>query len=586
MTPQPAPILGVHDGTHDASAALLLDGELVAACSEERFCRRKGAGGWPVRSIQACLDRAGLEARDVHAVAVSGYTTPNPGLRLLRPLQGAWHLESGRFYTEEKGIRQRFDAWLQFDSPFPRMGSHGTAARALRPLLLRALARQSGLSPPGGFQLFDHHRCHAATAWMTSGWEDALVITADGLGDGVCLAVYRGQRGGLQRLAAKPFPHSYGLLYATITGLLGFKPFRHEGKLMGLASSGDAGAVELPFPFGGPPEDRRFTRRLGVLHQGWLDPLRHQRREDVCAWLQRGVEQDICDLATHWLDLTSLDRLALAGGLFGNVCLNAALAALPQVKALQVFPNMGDGGLSVGAALLHQRALGGSAHGRLEHVFLGPEHSEAEVRQAADRLAQQGHQVSRPHDLVAPVTQALLEGRLVGCCHGPMEFGPRALGHRSILAPATSQATERLNRCLARSDFMPFAPMLLADDASRWLQDLPTVRHAAGFMTVNLQAHRELRRRCPAAVHSDGSVRPLLVDAERHPLMHGLLSSYRRATAQRGLELPALINTSFNLHEEPIVLGPESAATSYHAAGLDLLVLQDRLIRRLPPGST
>ncbi len=360
MPPRPTTILGIFDGTHDASAALVRDGRLLVACSEERFVRRKGAGGWPGRSIQACLDGAGSTTTEVDAIAVGGVGNPNPGLRMLRPLQRAWHLESKRFYTEESGLRARLDSWLQFDSPFPRMRSDSFAGRTMARGLSATIAHQAGFHPPGGVHLYDHHLCHAASAYHTSGWDQALVITADGLGDGLCLAVFRAEAGALERLAAMPFPHSYGLLYATLTGFLGFQPFRHEGKLMGLAARGEADAVDLPFPFEGPANQRRFTRRLGTSHRSWLEPLRRHRREDVCAWLQRGIERDLVGLLSHWLQHTGLHRVALAGGLFGNVRLTAAMADLPQVEAVWVFPNMGDGGLAVGAALHHHVLSTGS----------------------------------------------------------------------------------------------------------------------------------------------------------------------------------------------------------------------------------
>ncbi|MBN1336050.1 MAG: hypothetical protein JXB39_08830 [Deltaproteobacteria bacterium] len=572
-------VLGIFDGTHDASAALVQGGEILAAASEERFVRRKSAGGWPRRAVAACLDAVGARPADVDHLAFVGVANPNPCLRVVRPLQGVWHLESDFFFAEDHGPRSLISSWLQFESPFPRLRSDGVTGRALAPLLRHVLTRESGIHPRAGVLLADHHRAHAASARWTSGWDEALVITADGVGDGLCLTAWAARGLRFERLGAMAYPHSYGLLYATITGFLGFQPFRHEGKVMGLAAWGDATAVDVPFPFVGPTFDRRITVRFGARRQAWLDPLRRHRREDVCAWLQQGVVHDVCALVVGWVRRTGLRRVALSGGLFANVHLNGALAASGDVEEVHVFPNMGDGGLSVGAALCAVPAA--VAPPRLDHAFLGPEPDEAACARAAGALASQGFRVCRMDDPAPRVVEALLSGLLVACCHGRMEFGPRALGHRTILAPATDGAvTERLNRCLDRSEFMPFAPILLAADADRWLDGLGPVRHAATFMTVTARARPDLAARCPAGVHHDGTVRPQLVDPHRHPLLHTVLSGYRAATARRGLEVPALINTSFNLHEEPIVATPDDAAESFQLAGLDLLVLGPWCVER------
>lgn len=562
-------VLGIHDGTHDAGAALVRDGRLVAACNEERFTRTKGAGGWPTASIAACLD--GVSPGSVDAVAFAGLVNPNPALRAVRPAQRRFQLDDGWFYSEADTPSARLSSWLQFESPFPRLRSDAPAARLLAPALRRVLGRdvaRAGLHAP--LDVYDHHDCHAASAFYTCGWSPALVVVADGVGDGLALTVYRGEHGRLTRLGAMAYPHSYGLLYATITGLLGFRPFRHEGKLVGLAARGNPDAVPLPFPFTGPPDDRRFQWGFGAPLRPFLEALRPYRREDVAAWLQRGVERDLVALLRHHVRATGLRSVALAGGVFANVRLNQKLG--DEVDHLYVHPHMGDGGLAAGAALLAWARTGAEVPlPQLPDAFLGPAFSpeamEGELRRAGVRW-------KRAQGLEDEVAARLADGQIVARFDGRMEYGPRALGNRSILASAADRAmTDRLNVALDRSDFMPFAPLLLAEAADEWVEGLAPVRDAARFMTVTVQAKPSLAAACPAAVHVDGSLRPQLVDARTTPGLHRILAGYQRRTG-----VPAVINTSFNLHEEPIVHSPAEALATWKKARLDALALGPYLV--------
>lgn len=563
-------ILGIHDGTHDAGAALIRDGLPVAAHSEERFDRRKGSGGWPSASIRACLDA--LDG-PLDAIAFAGFVNPNPGLRSLRSLQQRFRLDDGAFYVEKPTPGAALGQWLQFESPFPYLQGDHFAVQALGPLLRRKLAwdaKRSGANAP--VSIHEHHLCHAASTWYTSGWREGLVLVADGIGDGLALTVYEGSPKGLQRLAAMPYPHSYGLLYATLTGFMGFRPFRHEGKLTGLAALGDASMVKIPFPFTGPVENRRFTGRFGNSLQGWLAQLRAYRREDVCAWLQLGLETELSAIAQHWLRKYGHGRLALSGGIFANVRLNQRISELPEVNELHIHPHMGDGGLAAGAALATWAAATPEAQPqRWPHAFLGSRFDNAEIESA---LRQANCQWRCPQDLEAQLAHRIANGQIVARFEGAMEYGPRSLGNRSILASAADpRMNDRLNLALTRSDFMPFAPAILEEDADEWVEGLEKVRGPARLMTITLQARRKMAQACPAAVHVDGSLRPQLVDAQTTPSLHRLLSAHKRLTG-----VPSVINTSFNLHEEPIVRTPAEAIATYRAARIDALALGPYLV--------
>ncbi|MCK6506360.1 carbamoyl transferase [Myxococcota bacterium] len=572
-------ILGVFDGTHDAGAAVVADGRVIAACNEERWTRVKGQGGWPARSIAACLSSAGLAPQDLGAVAFAGLINPNPGLRVARGVQRRWRLDAQWYYRPSPTAGSRLGDWLQFDSPFPHLRSDGAVARALAPLLARRLRAQlrEALGSAAAhlpLRLLDHHRCHAASAWHTAGWDEGLVVVADGLGDGLATTIWRGRGPTLELLDARPYPDSYGLLYATITGFLGFRPFRHEGKLTGLAAHGDASAVDVAFPFEGPPDARRFTLRHGMSLRPWLEQLRPYSREDLSAWLQHHLERDLSGLVGSWARRQGLRRVALAGGVFANVRLNQVLSALPEVDHLWVFPHMGDGGLAIGAALLAWAEARPEAWQPrpLPDAFLGPSWDETALRRAVDAA---GLRLRPAPDLSAEVADRLARGEVLARFDGAMEVGPRALGHRSILAPTALPIPERLNQALRRSDFMPFAPVLLAEDADDWTLGLDPVRHSAAFMTVAVQARPALAQACPAVVHVDGSLRPQLVGPGDASGLHSILRAYRARTG-----LPALLNTSFNMHEEPIVCGPDDAIGTFLAAGLDALAIGPFLATR------
>lgn len=567
--PVDGPCLGVFDGTHDAGAALVHRGRLLAAVSEERLVRDKGAAGWPAASVRAVLSTVGLRPPDLASVAFAGRVNPNPALRLARQAQARWRFDE-RGLWDPAGWRDRLAEATQLQSPFPRLRSDSAPARLWTPPLRWALARRlqdelPGLRAPAS--IFDHHRCHAAAAWHTFGAERGLVIVADGVGDGQALTVWRGAGPALERLLAWPFPDSHGLVYATLTAILGFRPFRHEGKVAGLAAHGDADAVPVPWPFSGPPLARRLGCGLGPGLRAALAPLRASRREDVCAWLQRGLEADLCGLLDALLAQGEHPEIALCGGVFANVRLNQRLAERPGLRRLWVFPHMGDGGLAAGAALL----ASGGPPSALPSAALGPD-LDAGALSAALSRAPEARAPADPPALAA----RLRAGALLAVCQGRSEFGPRALGQRSILAcPADPGVVDRLNAALQRSPFMPFAPAVRAEDLDEAVHLAAPAREAARFMTVTAEATPALRAAAPAVVHADGSARVQVVHAAEAPTLHAILTAYR---AQGGG--PALLNTSFNLHEEPIVQSADDALRSWRAARLDALLLGDALLLR------
>jgi carbamoyltransferase len=371
-----------------------------------------------------------------------------------------------------------------------------------------------------------------------------------------------------------------GYFYGSVTKALGFIPQRHEGKILGLAAHCKK------------PESYSLLRSMidadtstgafiGRMERGLYIP-RFQNpalvevasgfvREDVAAAAQQALEEVVC-LQVAALG-SSARRIALAGGVFANVKLNQRIAELPAVEEVFVFPNMGDGGLCAGAAWLAHAELTGRRPEALQTCYLGPTPGDAEIVEA---LEQSGLAYRRSDDIHRTVGDYLAEGKVVARCTGPMEFGPRALGHRSILYQAGDPRVNRwLNDQLKRSEFMPFAPASLNEESERLYVGLDRARTSAKFMTITFDCTPYMKSHAAAAVHVDGTARPQLVTADDHPDLFAILKHYRARTGE-----PTVINTSFNMHEEPIVCTAVDAVRAFVGGGLDVLALGNYIVER------
>lgn len=563
-------VLGIVDGLHDAGAALIRDGQIVSAANEERFTRVKLQGGLPARSISAVLADAQTDPRDIDVIAVGGRATPTIATRLFRPLQKLYGPSLGICFDRPWHPVDRIGDLVRYRLPWTRNKSAGKAgrfeARMAATLLHRTLPPQLRRVP---LRFVDHHLAHAESAWRTSGPGDWLVVTADAHGDGRSLTVHRGREGGaLELLFEADVNASLGAFYSYVTRRLGFRPGRHEGKVLGLSARGEAERVGRPFPFRWDGEILRYDGMWGLAAMAELAALEALPREDVAAWLQRGTEEILITGVQRWLAATGLRQVALAGGVFANVCVNGKMAALPGVDRLHVFPHMGDGGLAAGAAL----HVADGCPTPLVSACLGPDFDAGACAHALSAL---GLPASMTHDADGELIDALEAGQPVVRCVGRMEFGPRALGHRSVLAPASRpQITDPLNAALRREEFMPFAPILRWEDGAEAFEHFSTAGLAARFMTVALPARPAFAAACPAAVHVDGTARPQVVRAEEDAELHGMLTRYVQRSGR-----PGLVNTSFNLHEEPIVCTPMDAVRAFRQSGLPIMRLGDFVVR-------
>lgn len=571
-------ILGIHDG-HNASACLLEDGVVRAAVQEERLSRLKNHNGFPARAVQWVLASTGTAPDQLDKVAFDSLHMPYP-----------------------KTTEQLLDEYRRSQTPatgLKRLAKHTPALawhRGRRRASRIEDARGAGL-PVDRIVFVDHHTCHAAAAYHGSPWKDGkvLVLTADGMGDDLCAAIWVAEGGHLGRpIATVEDSHSLGNIYAQITYLLGMAPLDHEYKLMGmapyapercavrcqqrfsrlLAFDGDAGLTwhrtrGVPNTFYSYRFFRKFAER--------------ERFDCLAAGLQRFTETHLATWVANAVRATGVPRVALGGGVFMNVVANLRILKLPEVEELFVFPSCGDETNAIGAAFqVHAEAM--RAQGRpagippLGPVYWGPKPDEAPVEPVLNQLRTDGFQVEAPADLEGRVAELLAAGEVVARAVGPMEFGARALGNRSILADPTKKDVVRLiNDMVKKRDFwMPFAPAMLAERSHEYVQNPKSVD--APYMIMALDSTARSAELEAAVQPYDRTARPQFVHRAHNPAFHRLLCGFADRTGRA-----VVLNTSFNLHGAPIVSSVADAVEVLRNSGLHYLAVPGFLVRK--PGA-
>jgi carbamoyltransferase len=562
-------ILGIWDG-HDSGAALLRDGELRFAVNEERLSRRKLEIAFPTRSIKACLAHAGIQPEGVDVVAVS---TSDPAKTIGR----LWPGSKERYYAVRRrkttqpgvlsgltrGLKYRITEWAP-----------GATSRALSRMVLQRQIAGHGLAR-ARLQLFDHHDAHATAAAWAADFAPCAVLTIDGLGDGLSATISAFRDGRLTRVAVSPARSSLGVFFEHVTNLLNMRELEDEGKVMALADYAspiaDADNPLLPW----------LRVRDGVIHTEWpghafrpaLARVHWRFPNEQFAYLaQRAVEQTAVALARDAVRLTGLSRLALAGGVVSNVKATRRVRLLPDVEEVFVFPHMGDGGLALGAAVLAAAGAGEKVRLNLGGLDLGPAY-DLQAIESAVRAA--GLPADRVQGLPRRVAELLADGRIVMWFQGAMEYGPRALGHRSVLArPDRLDIRDRLNLVLKRRVwYQPFCPSLLESEASRLLADWTGGRNRS--MTMAYAVADESRCLMAGVTSVDGTCRPqVIADDEAGPFADVLRE------ARRLWGVGAVLNTSFNIHGEPLVCSPAEAIDVFLRSGADALAIGPFLVSR------
>lgn len=579
-------ILGINAYHGNSSAAIVCDGQLVAAVEEERFNRVKYAAGFPAEAIRYCLKQAGLTLGEIHHVAVPR----NPYARLATKIFYALRMpsfarERAKVLVKFQGIRQALAQAFDTD-----------------PNKIRAQ-----------FHRIEHHQSHLASSFFCSPFEQAALLSADGLGDFASTMWGTGSGSRMRIEGAVAFPHSLGLFYSAVTQYLGFLKFGDEYKVMGLAAYGQPEQLELfhdilrfengsarkGFTLGldyfshhrtGPEmswAEANKTPTLGKLFSGGMerrlgsaraaDETLEQRHRNLAASLQARLEEVYLGILGKLAEGTGLKAVCLAGGVAFNCVANGKIFEATPFELVYVQPAAGDGGLSVGAAFFvwHQ-ILRKPRSFVMDHAYWGPEYSLQEIRRAVDStgLGQKGCVVRelQEEELIRRAAAIIANGKILGWFQGRAEWGPRALGNRSIVAdPRRPEMKEILNRRIKhRESFRPFAPSILAEATGEYFEK----SQPSPFMTLAYPVRQEKRESIPAPTHIDGTGRLQTVTRDANPRYHALISAFADLAG-----VPVVLNTSFN-DNEPIVCCPEEAIDCFQRTQMDALVLGDFLITR------
>jgi carbamoyltransferase len=556
-------ILGIHFGSHDASAAIVDKGRLVAFMEQERFDHLKHSQAFPHQAIEYCLNEAGVRMDDLTAIAYANDVD----------------------LTNQ--IKKAFVAKNHPNAYAPKLHSQSDVETRLR----------SELQTDAPFFFADHHLAHAASVFLVSPFDDAAIYTVDGMGNWVTSTYGRGKACEVSVLHRVPHPHSPGLFFGAVTQFLGFQAACDEGKTMGLAPYGkprfldelreifrvDDGEVLLDldyFTFHAQPLNdesghphlwfsQRFVERFGAPRRP-EGPL-EERDADMACSAQALLEERCFEQLHHLHRLTGSANVCVAGGVALNCSMNGRIRANTPFDNVFVMPAANDAGLSLGAALLASKTheKGFQRHA-MEHAYFGSQHGEDDIKAALAALPS-SIKVERPDDLAPPVSALLERFAIVGWYQGRMEFGPRALGHRSILANPTRADTKDIvnGKVKFREMFRPFAPVVPLEFVADYFErDRPSP-----FMLEIVQVKEDKRSIIPSVTHVDGSARVQTVEKEINPLLHRLLLEMKQRTG-----VPVLLNTSFNVRGDTIVRTPDDAIKCFLATGMNALALGPYLL--------
>jgi carbamoyltransferase len=567
----PELILAIHHATHDAVAAVLVDYDLKAAVQVERLSRVKGDGSYPDLSIDETLGIVGATRRDVDVLALSRSDFP---VQYFRHFRG-WRWLREQWRTHVEGKKLRFMSRETVRANTPHVNDFFDVA---------SMRRDCRLRDDAIVYFYNHHQAHALPTLFYTEWDEALLVTSDGGGDTVnhshrhfANGAIKTTYGGDECLTMPSPVDSLGHAYAAATRALGFRQNRHEGKLTGLSAMGQpiyAEQISKHFHVDQAGRVHSDFRKNRLMFELLQSIALNSRREDVAASIQKALEDTMLASIRRLLQLHPARHLGVAGGVFANVRLNRVLAEQLGLAEIFVFPPMGDEGLPVGGALSYLLKRDGigrwlAQRRRLSDVYLGRDYT----KQADRDLAAMAGIRRLTGDPVEASAKRLATGEIGAIYTGRMEYGPRALGARSILAnPSRRETHDLLNQRLQRTEFMPFAPVVPAEKATDVFDINSVNANACRFMTITCDVRPAWRERIAAVVHVDGSARPQTITRDANPLYYDIVSAFGRETGT-----PVLVNTSFNVHEEPIVNTPGECAKALVDGRIDFVVTRQAI---------
>ena len=589
-------ILGISCFFHDASAVLLRDGEVIAAAEEERFTRKKHDYSFPSHAIQFCLDRGGIRAEELEYVAFF----EKPFIKferllfsLLQTFPRSWHV-----------FQDSMMSWLTDK------------------LWVKNLIQSKLGVPPTKILFSEHHLSHAASAFFCSPFDEAAILTVDGVGEWATATYGTGKGNNITLIDEIRFPHSLGLLYSAFTAFLGFEVNEGEYKVMGMAPFGKPryldnvyklidvdkdGSFQLDMDYFcfhhstdrtyndkflrlfGPARDPRshfFTSGSGFPSYFGEKPSNYallakenEHYADIAASIQVATEEILLKMANHLHQKTGLKKLCMAGGVALNSVANGRILRETPFEEIYVQPSAGDGGGAMGAALwAYHMVLGKPRKFVLEHAYWGHEYSPASIEAFLRGENIRYRTIEDDERLLDQVVEQLAAGKVVGWFQGRFEWGPRALGNRSILAdPRRADMKDIVNTKIKfREPFRPFAPSVLEEKTDAFfVLDQPTRHYPARFMLYVVDVKDKQRDVIPAITHVDGTGRLQTVSKKTNPRYYHLIERFGDATG-----VPLVLNTSFNLKGEPIVNSPEEAFSTFSRCGMDTLVLDHCIVEK------
>lgn len=552
-------ILGISCFMSDAAAALIKKGELIAAAEEERFTRKKHDGNFPKNAIDFCLKEAGITYRDLDYVGF--YFKP-------------WHNFRKRLFSVMQNMpHSLIVSGVKANCWFDMLTTKNHLARHFK-------IKVNGF--PFKFIFVEHHLAHAASSFFVSPFEESAILSMDECGEYESILFAYGNGNKINKIHSIGHPHAVGVLYRYVTNYLGFSKIGEEGKVMGLAPYGRPGIsldkvvskrdgkdfrLNMDYFRYYRGVSRKFIKEFGVPRQP--DTIIEKRHEDIAYALQNLTEEIALGFADYLYKVTKSGNLCLGGGVALNCVMNGRLLAESPFKKIYVQPAAGDAGGSIGAAFyIYNHILGNKRRFEMHHTAFGPQYSEREIK---DMLYSYGAKYEYRSDITKVTAELIAAGKIVGWFQGRMEFGPRALGQRSILAdPRIKEMKDILNKKVKhRESFRPFAPSVLKEDKDIYFGNATD----SPFMLLTFPVKDEAGDIIPAVTHVDNSARVQTVDRKACPKYWELINNFKKTTG-----VGVLLDTSFNVKGEPIVCSPEDAYNCYLKTELDCLVMENFLL--------